>query len=114
MLRRWMLLSTIVTVLGTGLYLMLLRKLVFDAPDGSKVVGGFFPRTDVAPLMSDTYTELDALRGANYDPAEVWTTSSITLAHLVLLTSWGLAFGSLVAAIGLYVLMKRPPPPRAR
>lgn len=95
-------------VVSFGGYLYANSTYTFTSPvDGEKVVKGFKIRDDVAPMLRPDFTEEDALMGAEYRVEEVWTSSSITAARLILLVLWLFSFICLSAALAVFVLHHR-------
>jgi hypothetical protein len=80
---------------------------VQPAPGQERIVIGNKLRPDVRPLLSATYTPLDALRGAQYDAEEVWTRESITLTHTALIASWLITFISISIFLSTFILLHK-------
>ena len=98
-----------------GGYLYLNSSYTFTTPaDEQKHVKGFELRPDVAPLVRPDFTADDALKGAEYRPEEVWTSSSISVMRLALLGLWLFSFVALAACIASFVLYHRRHPAGGR
>jgi hypothetical protein len=94
---------------GTG---VLMERFTFrPVPDHESVVLGYQLRPDIQPLVKTTYTPMDALHDAEYDPARVWTQGSIILVHVALTVCWLLTFISVsVFASAFLIQQKRARP----
>ena len=79
--------------------ILLQQFTIRPTPKGELVVEGYALRSDVQPLIGPNYTSLDALREAQFDPSQVWTTASITTIHVLLVVSWLASF----ASVGLFL-----------
>jgi hypothetical protein len=75
------------------------------ARDG--IVLGWVLRPDVRPLMSATYTPMDALRDAEYDPRRVWTLGSISLVHAVVIACWLITFVSVSVFTSIFIIQQK-------
>jgi hypothetical protein len=78
-------------------------------PNGCQdpVVLGFKLRGDVTPLIGGGYTAINALQGAECDPARVWTAASITLVHISMISCWVISFMSIGAFVSTFVILNR-------
>jgi hypothetical protein len=107
--------SLILLSLFFGAYLYVDSSFTYSSPvNGEKYVKGFRLRPDVASLISTDFTPDDALKSAEYNPAEVWTSSTITAMSLILLCLWLLSFISLAATIASFVIYHRLRPARGK
>ena len=78
------------------------------------VVIGAQLRPDVQPLITRTYTPLDALRDAEYDPERVWTQVSITLVHSSLIVLWLVTFISASVFLSVFIVLRKRATPSRR
>lgn len=105
---RRLVIAVILLLGGFGIYLYLNSSFTFSSPvDGEKYVKGFTVKPDVAPLITSEYSPDSALKGAEYRPDEVWTSSSIGLMRLSLLFLWLFSFACLSVMISSFVLYHR-------
>src|ERR1700749_1583303 len=80
---------------------------VQPAAGQERIVIGSKLRPDVKPLLSPTYTPLNALRDAQYDAEQVWTRESITLTHTSLIASWLITFISISIFLSTFILLHK-------
>jgi hypothetical protein len=105
---RRMRISLAILLICFGVYLYLNSAYTFTSPvDGEKFVKGLSIRPDVKPLIRNGYTPDDALKGAEYQAREVWTSSSIDGMRIALLILWLGSFVSLAVFIASFVMYQR-------
>jgi len=89
-------------------YLVLSSSYTFVSPATSnRYVKGFVLRSDVQSVITNAFTEDDALAGAEYDAKEVWKPWSITAMEIIILATWLLLFTSISIFIGAFVMVQR-------
>lgn len=99
--------SCISVVISFLVYFWLFGSLVFDAPDARhRDVKGIGYSHAAELVISDSYTEKDALKGAAYDPTKIWQPWSVYLMRLLVLTAWLVFFASVSVYIATFVLLK--------
>jgi hypothetical protein len=76
-------------------------------PSRECIVEGYILRSDVQPLIGPNHTPLDTLREAEYDPSQVWTRTSITAIHVLLVASWMTTFASVAMFISTFLMLQR-------
>ena len=64
------------------------RFTVRPPPARDRIVLGYELRPDVQPLITRTYTPMDALHDAEYDASRVWTQGSIVAVHTGSTVCW--------------------------
>lgn len=90
-------------------YLLLFSHFTEPHPKTHKLmVSGYEPVSeDMRQAFAEGYTNEQALEENEYTPAKVWTKRSITNVRVGILLAWLVAFGSLSAFIGLFVMAQR-------
>jgi hypothetical protein len=107
-LRKRMTIALCFASLSFILYMFLFSLFTFSPPSTrNKAVKGFVVRTDIKPLIDNSFTESDALKGAEYDATEVWTEWSITTMKCILLVVWLTLFTGLSVFIGTFIMAQR-------
>jgi hypothetical protein len=87
--------------------ILLKQFTIRPTPKGELVVEGYALRSDVRPLIGPNYSSLDALREAQYEPSQVWTTTSITTIHVLLDVCWLASFASVGLFLSAFLLAHR-------
>lgn len=106
-------LSFIALFLTSFLYLTLLLSFTYQL-DGStaRFARGFI----CTPIAKARYSDLcpflggDQLNGVEYVATRLWTETSISMVHLTLIASWTLAFMTLAALVGMFVVYQQKTP----
>lgn len=107
-LKTRMVVFLILCCLSLLMYLVLYSSYTFVSPATSnRYVKGFVLRPEVQELITNEFTEDDALVGAEYDPKEVWKPWSITAMRVAILSFWLMMFVSLSIFIGTFVMVQR-------
>src|SRR5713226_6664656 len=83
------------------------RFTLHPTPARDGIVLGWALRSDVQPLISSTYTPMDALRDAEYDPRRVWTLGSIVLVHVAVVAHWLITFVSVSVFISIFIIQQK-------
>jgi hypothetical protein len=72
------------------------------------VVCGYSVLPELRPLIAaGDLTPLKALRGAEYDPYQVWTRASVIIVHVTLVTCWLLAFVSFSMFLATFIILQK-------
>jgi hypothetical protein len=98
----------VVGLIASGV--LLKQFTVRPGPSRDPVVEGYALRSDVQPLVGPNHTPLDALREAEYDPSEVWTSASVTVVHVVLVVCWMTTFVTIAMFISTFLMLQRRRP----
>jgi len=90
-------------------YLLLFSHFTEPHPKTHKLlVLGYEPVSeDMRQAFAEGYTDAQALEENEYTPAKIWTERSITIVRVTILLAWLVAFLSLSAFIGLFVMAQR-------
>jgi hypothetical protein len=109
-LNRRMKLCAALFVVGLVTSGVLLKQFTIrPGPNRDSIVEGYALRSDVQRLIGPNYTPLDALREAEYDASQVWTSTSITTIQVLLIMSWATTFVSVAMFISTFVMLQRVP-----
>jgi len=106
-LNRRMKFSLAVLIAGLMIFGVLLAQFTIRPPKRELVVEGFTLRSDVQPLIGIGFTPEDALKGAQYDASQVWTTTSITVIHALLVVSWLASFAAVAMFLSAFLLAQK-------
>lgn len=107
--------SVVALALGFLLYFWLFSSFVLDAPDaGHRDVKGFLYTAAAESVISDTYPEGEALKGAAYDTTRIWEPWTVNLMRLLVLVSWLFFFASVSVYFATFVLMRENRKARAQ
>jgi hypothetical protein len=74
---------------------------------GNTLAHGYTIRSDVRAAMEPGDDIYDLLSGSEFKPEEIWTTQSIAVVRIGLLTSWLGLFSSLAGFIAVFVMIQR-------
>lgn len=100
-----------VGLLLTGLIafgVLLKQFTIRPQPKAELVVEGYALRDDVQPLIGLGFKPEDALRDAQYEPSQVWTVTSITVIHVLLVLSWLTSFAAVALFLSAFLLAQKP------
>jgi hypothetical protein len=103
-----MVFAVIILVVSLVAYIALTSGLTFEHPRGGRMVGGFVIRPEVAQVLDPGSSVEGALRDSGWNPAQVWTTGSLTAARLSLLATWFAFFLSFAVYLMLFILRSAP------
>jgi hypothetical protein len=76
-------------------------------PKEEPVVEGYTLRKDVQPLIKPNYPPLEALHDAGYDAYKVWTISSVTIIHILLVACWTATFMAVAVFVSTFLMLQR-------
>ncbi len=104
--RRWIAIAAGLTVLGLLSYLILYSLFIETIPGSDRrLIRGFACTFEAQAVYADRCPELprDALRDAEWEPANLWTRGSITTVRVLLTIFWLFFVAGLIAAVGSIV-----------
>ena len=72
-----------------------------------RIVQGYSLRSDIKPLVNESYTPEQALRESEYDPDKVWTKMSIELMRTLITITWITTFVGFAVYLTVFVILQR-------
>ncbi|WP_339758122.1 hypothetical protein [uncultured Hoeflea sp.] len=97
------------TILFCAIYLSAYSLLVYELPDETKSLRGFFCTAEAVLVYSDScplFSE-EQIADAGFIPQKLWTPLGMLLSRLILLLTWGAFFGFLVSLFATFVVYQR-------
>lgn len=113
-LRTRMKISHSLFLVGMASSLLLLSRFsVSPGQDREKVIEGYSLRSDIRPLINDSYPAEQALRDSEYDAEKVWTKGSIAILHLLIIVAWTGTFACFAIYLTTFIVLQRRFRPKA-
>jgi hypothetical protein len=107
-LRLRMLMALSIFVVGLVSSLFLLEMFTVSPGQGrDRVVEGYSLRSDIKPILNESYTPEQALRESEYDPEKVWTRGSIALLRALITGTWMATFAGFAVYLTLFIVLQR-------
>jgi hypothetical protein len=101
-------------LVGMASSLILLGRFsVSPGQDREKVIEGYSLRSDVRPLINDSYPAEQALRDSEYDAEKVWTKGSIAILHVLIIVAWTGTFACFAIYLTTFIILQRRVQPKA-
>jgi hypothetical protein len=107
-LNQYIIISLIMFCFFTFAYLWVFSTYTFRHPKtGELVVKGCILTPNSEQVIKPDFTVEDALKGNQYEPEGIWTSSSLTIMRLILVGFWVLMFISLSSFFGTFVIVQQ-------
>lgn len=88
--------------------LMLLARFTVSPGKGrERVIEGWTVRADVKPIINSSYTPEQALRDSEYDPDQVWTSTSVAAMRVLITGLWLATFASFAGYLTAFIMQHR-------
>lgn len=95
-------------LIGIASSLILLQAFSVSPGHGrERVIEGYTLRSNVRPLISDSYVAEEALRDSEYDAEKVWTKTSIVGLHGSIVAIWIATFTCLAIYLTVFIILQR-------
>lgn len=86
---------------------LLQRFTVSPGQGRDRVVEGYSLRSDVKPIVNESYTPEQALRESEYDPDKVWTKESIAVLRALITVTWMSTFAGFAVYLTVFIILQR-------
>jgi hypothetical protein len=92
---------------GLSSLVLLERFTVSPGECRDRVVVGYSLRSDVKPIVNESYTPEQALRESEYDPDKVWTKESIDVLRTLITVTWMATFAGFAVYLTVFIILQR-------
>lgn len=90
-----------------GSFSLLERFSVSPGQGRERIIEGLLMRSDVKPIINESYTSEQALADSEYDPEKVWTKESVVILRTLITFIWVATFACFAVYLTVFIILQR-------